>query len=93
MVFFFLPCLLAHHETSLSQPSPFCHAVFLLRLSRFRIKDFAYLVDPARSKGQKLFCEIFNRLREHLFKFLEYQSFTPVMKFLFTLISVNYLFN
>lgn len=30
--------------------SPFCHAVFLLWLSMFRIKDLAHMVDPARSK-------------------------------------------
>lgn len=47
---FFCHSLLLTMRLQSHNSSPFCHAVFLLWLSMFRIKDLAYMVDPARSK-------------------------------------------
>lgn len=54
LFFFFLLYWLTMRLLSHSS-SPFCHAVFLLWLSRFRIKDLAHTVDPARSKSKNCY--------------------------------------
>lgn len=81
---FFLSFSIAHHETSVSQLLTFCHAVFLLWLSMFRIKDLAYMVDPARSKVKNCYVSgILLNLREYLAKFPGDQSFIPEMSLYF----------
>lgn len=81
--FFFLLCWLTMRHQS-HNPLPFCHAVFLLQLSRFRIKDFAYLVDPARSKARGT-CYVKYLIDSENIHFQvseTIKSFPPVAKFL-----------
>lgn len=67
MFFSFPPPLLAHHKTSISQLLSILQRCFILLLYRFRIKDLAHRLDPARSKGKNYsVSRIFNELQRIL---------------------------